>query len=839
MRSPKRWLSVLALAMSMTLPVAALAAEHTVGTWDEFQQAWEGDTDEQVRLVLSGDIEMMAQLLLQEGRTYTIDGQNYVLKDVSLMASGGKLVVNGDIEGGLYAETSGPDYRADITVNGDIQSQTDGLRVEGSGEVTVAGDIHAEGNGVEAKSFDGSLQVTVGGSVTAGQNGVIAENQGSVAVGGDVSAQAEGVTVRDQGSVTVDGDVQAGQNGVLALQQGSVAVGGDVTGGGDTGVTAEGSAVVTVGGDVDGGSATDPDGNVYGGTGVRAEGDASVTVEGSVTGGDGLIATQGEDAHAGEGVVANGSAQVHVGGDVTGGDGNLDDALMDVPSEGGAGGDGVQAAENASVTVEGNVAGGSAQGVVSVGGSGIVAQDSASVEVAGSAAGGDVTADSETHPTQGAAGRAGQGVWMDGSAEVTVGGDVRGGNSDHSQLAGGNGVAIMLLEKTDQPQEGSLTVEGAVCGGSAPQDGVSGAGLFYIDPYSATDHFLWPSQKELPQLHPEDFAGLDQAEQVDLILGKYQGLCDLVYPGATESDQILRYWPKLAELVELDAQILDGLTGAELSDAADVLTEQIRSRMEAAADFQTLRQMAVEQFNQAIVWEWSEYLRATCVGAGDIAVWQLPGDGDRMASTHLGTKIAQAMLAQTEYLIQLDAPENGTLSVDRTHAAAGQTVRVTAAAHEGYQVAEVTMNGTALSPVDGVCTFEMPAGGGVIVSARMEAVPQASQSPAPSPTAEPTQSPQSTSSPGPDSSDAPAATQEPNPSDAPAATQKPNPSDAPAMTQEPVLSPVPSATAAPGAGSADADNPKTGDSYAWMIACGLLILLSGGTLLRLRRPKHA
>ena len=61
------------------------------------------------------------------------------------------------------------------------------------------------------------------------------------------------------------------------------------------------------------------------------------------------------------------------------------------------------------------------------------------------------------------------------------------------------------------------------------------------------------------------------------------------------------------------------------------------------------------------------------------------------------------------YDVAVSTPEHGTVSADKTEAAKGETVTLTVIPEEGYEVESVSINGTAITAVDGVYSFEMPA----------------------------------------------------------------------------------------------------------------------------------
>lgn len=251
------------------------------------------------------------------------------------------------------------------------------------------------------------------------------KGSGEVSIAADVNGTLEtkdGSSV----SVTVSGDISADKTAVKALGSGSVAVTGDVTGG-EYGVYATKNSSVTVTGDV------------YGG--VKAADSSGVTVNGNVYG-------------------ANG-----------------DEAKVDYndPYGGKNGGVGVHAGDSSTVTVNGNVEGGSGYGAIASGGTGVYAEGSSTVMVSGNVSGGDVKADPSTSPTGSSRSHGGIGVQTENTATVEVGGSVKGGNTNAAKGKGGDGIQIDYLyeQKNVSVSAGSVTVGGAVAGGTAP-NGSSG-----------------------------------------------------------------------------------------------------------------------------------------------------------------------------------------------------------------------------------------------------------------------------------------------------------------------------------------------------------------------------
>lgn len=71
MRKRKFWSVALATAVATMLPVSALAKTwDNVDSWDKLAEAF-GDTDADVTIILTGDIQFAGSLEAKEGQTYT------------------------------------------------------------------------------------------------------------------------------------------------------------------------------------------------------------------------------------------------------------------------------------------------------------------------------------------------------------------------------------------------------------------------------------------------------------------------------------------------------------------------------------------------------------------------------------------------------------------------------------------------------------------------------------------------------------------------------------------------------------------------------------------------
>ena len=64
---------------------------------------------------------------------------------------------------------------------------------------------------------------------------------------------------------------------------------------------------------------------------------------------------------------------------------------------------------------------------------------------------------------------------------------------------------------------------------------------------------------------------------------------------------------------------------------------------------------------------------------------------------------------------------NGTVTANPTQAVAGETIKLTVRPNTGYSITSVKYNVTAINPIEGVYSFEMPAEN-VTITAEFEAV---------------------------------------------------------------------------------------------------------------------
>jgi len=321
----KKYQKIIAMATALLIvasgPMTAYAAVHdNVNSAEKVTDIFANDTDEQVVINLSGDIDMDGESLTAgDGQTYTFNGTDeygnniYTIDELLLFGSGDVTVnadltgedgdalsvyesvtvtVNGDITATSDSNAIDADDDTQIYVTGDVSSKTsDAINADDSTYIEVVGNVTSEGSDAidaDAGDEDESVTVIVKGNVTAGADGADIEakygGKVTVTVTGNITANDNGVEIESNydgdADVTVTGDIDAKADGVYAY-------------------TEDGEVDVTVTGDIDAGA----DG-VYAYT---EDGEADVTVTGDI-----------EAAHSGVAAgVTDGSMNVTVNGNIT------------------------------------------------------------------------------------------------------------------------------------------------------------------------------------------------------------------------------------------------------------------------------------------------------------------------------------------------------------------------------------------------------------------------------------------------------------------------------------------------------------------------------------------
>ncbi|MBQ2289028.1 MAG: hypothetical protein II251_10080 [Lachnospiraceae bacterium] len=326
MKKRKFLTTFIAGTLALSLSVSATAATwDNVDDYDKLSNAFQ-DTEAEVRIILSGNItnESAGMLTANIGQTYTIDGKEYTLTDV-YFGGAGDVIVNADINGSEYEAALNTYDSVNVTVNGYVSGQLDGIDANDQSVVKVNGNVGSKEE--DAIDADDKANVTVNGNVYGGHG-------------------ADGVDASDDTVVMVKGDVYGG-DGLAPDEDGNLYAG----------------------------TMSDPDGFSDGGAGVEADENAQVKVDGNVYGGD----AYGTYGYAGGGIEAEDAAKVVVSGNVAGGDQIADpNVTPNIVDEGtdyeymtsGRGGDGVYMMATSDVTVGGDVTGGNASGQGAVAGGG-------------------------------------------------------------------------------------------------------------------------------------------------------------------------------------------------------------------------------------------------------------------------------------------------------------------------------------------------------------------------------------------------------------------------------------------------------------------------------------
>lgn len=291
---------ILVISLSMT---SMAATWDNVDTWEKLDDAFQ-DTDADVIINLTGDIEFLSGLYANENQTYIINGTEYTLYATEFYGLGSvemntqvKHSSTGDMALSVYEE-------AKVTVNSDVEGS---VGVGGSAEVTINGNVNAKDG--EEPDEDGNLYEgnmnTPGGYSDANYSAIEAGEDAKVTVNGDVAGG------------DAYGSYAYASGGIRAYENASVVVSGDVTGGSVTAnpdvesddmISRAGAAVVMtstanveVGGDVKGGSTSGQDGEagegviIYLRAAEEGKSQGQLVVKGTVIGGD-ATAKGGESA---------------------------------------------------------------------------------------------------------------------------------------------------------------------------------------------------------------------------------------------------------------------------------------------------------------------------------------------------------------------------------------------------------------------------------------------------------------------------------------------------------------------------------------------------------------
>lgn len=650
----KKFLTVIvALILVALVPTVAFAGSFTAGTWDEFRNAFD-DEDDVITITLTGDITMLDELQAKEGRTYIINGKEYVLADVYLTGTGT-----------VKADVKQIDERLDVSDNV-------------TAEITTNKDANGEGGTVAGVAADDNAKVTINGdvkNVTDYSDTVIARDNAEITINGDVSGR--------------DGDKESSYSG--------------------DGIDAADDSKVTVNGDVKGGDAIEIGG--YAGIGVDARDNSKVTVNGNVSGGSGIA--------------------------------DEDSGIMESPDGYVDGGDGVSAGDSAQVEVNGDVKGGDASGSYGYGGDGIYADENAKVKVNGDVTGGDQNSKSDIYSKY-YNGRGGDGIDADLNANVEVNGDVKGGNANGGSAFAGSGI--------EMDSTANVKVDGDVESGAATgEKGIDSAGVeivlvpknYEVDPNPSAD----PQPYEDGSLYVSGCVKSNGTSAIEYFTAGYENLFipdeNVTEKIANNSDYTMQYMFYIINALNVTGEeepyfkICDDLIGMVCTKAGAPVKDH--NELSANEVQKYISQMTADQ-RKELVGEFANYFidNYDVYGAyyvPDVTVWGLDSgdkasnvkvtvrrdfgemilnDGDK-APTNID--LTDILGADVNYIIRVEQPENGSVSVDKETAKAGETVTIKTSAAEGYMLDKVYVNGEEIAAVNGEYSFVVEDGGHYVVSA--------------------------------------------------------------------------------------------------------------------------
>ena len=261
---------LMAIVVTFNTSLTTMAATwDNVDSWEKLENAFMGDTDSEVIINLTGDIECIYDLQTNIGQKYIINGKEYTLTNVVLIG-------DGSVE--INASLNGTEWTSAITTRENV-------------EAVINGDVNSKGYGVEARQ---NSSLTVNGNVTTSVTPP------------DEDGNLENETMDDP-----DGFSDSG-SAVLASEEGTITINGDVTAGDSygtysyagSGIEAYENSNVTVNGNVTGGNQiakpdvkTEEGYEGKGGNGISMDSTANVKVNGNVTGGT----ASGDGAYAGNG----------------------------------------------------------------------------------------------------------------------------------------------------------------------------------------------------------------------------------------------------------------------------------------------------------------------------------------------------------------------------------------------------------------------------------------------------------------------------------------------------------------------------------------------------------
>ncbi len=591
------------------------------------------------------------------------------------------------------------------------------MNADTNSSVTVTGDVKAGEGSATAVSAVNSSSVTVGGNVTGGSISVQAENKSSVDIKENVAADnGIGVVAKDDSTVNVGGTVSAGFGGVDASDA-VVTVEKDVTVTSyGAGVEAADSAEVHVKGSV----------NIAGGVGVYSYDKSTVTVEGDIN-----ITGANEESIG----VRTEQCDVTVKGDINGGDfgiaayGSLDREEQDVEND----------IFDSNVTVKGNVTSENGihayasevtvEGDVTAVGEGIYA-DSSKVTI-----GGDVTAAEEGIYAYLSEATVGGNLTVDGdgiyanSSKVTIGGDLtavgEGVDAHFSEVTIGGDLTVNTAEDEEGYAEGhgivahlaKVTVDGdLIVSGDGYREGIVAAGSTveihgdvstkYGDDYgTAIDLYaFYPAEMSVMETVTDEY----QASVT--VKGNVSGdvmtdnVSNMIIEGNVDAENSITVYMDYDQNAGTLAIL--GTVGVEEGAAFEIDYVDGHGEVESAVLPTIIVGEITDKENLVSVLE-------------DI-------NGVPTENKELAEMVAEQIL----YYIDVQESQNGDIAVSGTRTVEGymvanenDTLTVTVSPDEGYEIESVSGGkASAVRNGDGTWSISVPRGGGISISAVIQAI---------------------------------------------------------------------------------------------------------------------
>lgn len=261
---------LMAIVVTFNTSLTTMAATwDNVDSWEELENAFMVDTDSEVIINLTGDIETLSYLQTSVGQKYIINGKEYTLTNVVLIGDG-SVEINASLNGTEWTSAIAARENVEAVINGDINSKGYGVEVRENSSVIVNGNVTTS---AIQPDEDGNLE-----------SGTMNDPDG-------YSDSGPAVLAWEEGTITINGDVTAGDSYGTYSYAGS-------------GIEAHEYSNVTVNGNVTGGNQiANPDVKTeegyegQAGNGILMESTANVRVNGNVTGGT----ASGDGAYAGNG----------------------------------------------------------------------------------------------------------------------------------------------------------------------------------------------------------------------------------------------------------------------------------------------------------------------------------------------------------------------------------------------------------------------------------------------------------------------------------------------------------------------------------------------------------